>query len=71
MPYFEQNARTGAGHLGIDLVGRDLEDRLIFFDTLTDLFQPFRNGSLGDRLTHLRHHDFNDHKLSENQISIE
>ena len=55
------DARRRRGHLGVDLVGRDLEERFVGLDGLADLLEPLRDGSLGDGLTELRHrhvHDF-------------
>ena len=45
------------GHLGVDLVGRHLEQRLVRVDLLADLLEPLRDRALGDRLTELRHRD--------------
>ncbi len=48
-------ARHGRGHLGVDLVGRHFEQDLVLVDVLADLFEPFGDGSLGDRFTELGH----------------
>ncbi len=53
-----------ARDLGVDLVGRDLEQRLVALHLVADLHQPAGDGPLGDRLSHLGHHDFSSHKLS-------
>ena len=47
----------GRRHLGVDLVGRDLEQRLVGLDLLADLLQPLRDRPLGDGDAHLRHDD--------------
>jgi hypothetical protein len=52
-----QHAGSGCRDLGVDLVGRDLEQRLVAVDLVADLLEPLRNRSLGDGLAHLRHHD--------------
>ena len=54
-----QHARGGRGNLGVDLVGRDLEDRLVPRDRVAHLLHPAREGALGDRLAHLRHDHIN------------
>ena len=51
------DARCRARHLGVDLVGRDLEQRLVGLDRVADVLQPLRDGALGDGDAHLRHHD--------------
>ena len=43
--------------LRVDLVGRDLEQRLVGIDVLALLLQPLRDRPLGDGHAHLRHHD--------------
>ena len=45
-----QRAGHGGGDLGVDLVGGDLEQRLVDRDLVTDLLQPAGDGALGDRL---------------------
>ena len=50
---------TDDGNLGIDLVGRDLEDGLVALDLVADLLQPLRQRPLGDRFAHLGHDDVN------------
>ena len=50
-------AGRGRGHLGVDLVGRDLDDRLVRLDRVADLLGPLEHDALGDRLAHRRHHD--------------
>ena len=56
-----ENARLRRGDLGVDLVGRDLEDRLVPVHGLTDLLEPLGDGALGDGLTHLGHRHFGAH----------
>ena len=51
------HARGRRGHLGVDLVGRYLEERLVELDTLALLLQPLEDRSLDDRLAELRHLD--------------
>src|SRR2546422_544669 len=46
-----------ARNLGVDLVGRDLEQRLVEGDVVADLLQPLGDGALGHRHAHLGHHD--------------
>jgi hypothetical protein len=48
----------GRRDLGVDLVGRDLEQRLIARDFFAHTLQPACHGAFGDGLTHLRHGDF-------------
>ena len=45
------------GDLGVDLVGRHLEQRLVVGDRVADLLEPADDGPLGDRLAELRHRD--------------
>ena len=52
-----EDALAGARHLGVDLVGRDLEQRLVARDRLARLLEPLRDRALGDGHAHLRHHD--------------
>ena len=50
-------AARGRGDLGVDLVGRDLDDRLVGLDRVADRLGPLEHGPLGDRLAHRRHDD--------------
>ena len=50
-------AARGRGHLGVDLVRGDLDDRLVDLDAVADGLGPLEDRALGDRLAHLRHHD--------------
>ena len=43
-----EGARHGGGDLGVDLVGRDLEQWLVDLDAVTDVLQPAGDGPLGD-----------------------
>ena len=52
-----ERARSRARHLGVDLVGRDLEQRLVRLDVLALLLEPARDRPLRDGHAHLRHHD--------------
>ena len=51
----DHGARRGRGNFGVDLVRRDLDDRLVFRDGIAFLLVPFQDGSLGDRVPHRRH----------------
>ena len=42
-------------HLGVDLVGRHLEQRLVLGDLVADLLEPLRDRALGDGLAELGH----------------
>ena len=48
-------AAGGCGHLGVDLVGRDLEQRLVGVDVVADLLQPAGDRAFRDRLPQLGH----------------
>jgi hypothetical protein len=61
-PDLGEDAGGGRGNLGIDLVGRDLEQGLVAVDAVADLLDPPDDGALGDRLAHLRHEDVGWHK---------
>ncbi len=50
-----QHPRVGSRDLGIDLVGRDLEDRLVPLDRVSHLLDPARQRPFGNRLAHLGH----------------
>ena len=41
--------------LGVDLVGDDLDDRLVLVDVVADLLEPLPDGPLGDALAELGH----------------
>jgi hypothetical protein len=56
---------AGRWHLGIDLVGGDLKERLVGLDAVTDLLEPPRNRPFGDRLAQLRHGDVHERLLLE------
>ncbi len=49
--------RDGRRHLGVDLVGRHFEQRLVDADPFADLLAPSQHRALGDGLTELRHRD--------------
>ena len=53
----DHGAGRGSGNLGVDLVGGDLDDRLVFRDGIALLLVPFQDGALGDRVAHRRHDD--------------
>ena len=52
-----QRAGGRRGHLGVDLVGGDLDQRLVGLHRVAHLLQPLEHGALGDRLAHLGHRD--------------
>ncbi len=60
----QHDAGHGRGDLGVDLVGRDLEQRLVDGDGLADGLQPARDGALGDALAERRHLDGLRHDLA-------
>ena len=43
---------AGRGDLGVDLVGRDLDERLVGLDRVALLLVPLEDGALGHRLAH-------------------
>jgi len=47
-------------YLRVDLVGRDLDDRLVGLDVVADLLRPAGDGALGHAHAHLRHYDIDD-----------
>ena len=49
------HAGDGRGHLGVDLVGGDLEQRLVGLDVVADLLEPAGDRAFGDRLPQLGH----------------
>ncbi len=51
----EQRAAHGCGDLGVDLVGRDLEQRLVGGHLVADGLEPAGDGALGDALAERRH----------------
>ena len=50
-----QDPGRGGGDLGVHLVRRHLQQRLVRLHALAFLLQPARDGALGDALTELRH----------------
>ncbi len=50
-----QRAGHRRGDLGVDLVGRDLEQRLVDLDAVADTLEPARHGPFGDGLAERRH----------------
>ena len=63
-PDFGDDAGHGRRNLRIDLVGRNLEQRLITFDRVADLLDPAHDRAFRDRLAHLRHHDIGSHRTA-------
>ena len=58
--YFDlgKHACGGRGNLGIDFIGRDLEERLVLLHRVAGLFQPLGDGAFKNRLAHLGHDHF-------------
>ncbi len=54
---FADDTVAGARDLGVDLVRRDLEQRLVTSNGLTRLLEPLRDRSFRHGDTHLGHHD--------------
>ena len=59
-----QDAGGRRRDLGIHLVGRNLEQRLVAVDRVADLLDPADDRPFGDRLAHLGHHDVGCHSFS-------
>ena len=59
-----QPARARRGHLDRDLVGHDLDERLLFLDGVAHVLQPLADGPLDDGLAELRDDDRNRHGRS-------
>ena len=57
-------ARRGRRDLGVDLVGRDVDDRLLVLDPVAHLLAPLDDRALGDRDAHLRHDDVDQCRVS-------
>ena len=66
-----QHARGGRGNLGVDLVGRDLEQWLVERDRVPDLLEPPGDRALGDRLPQLRHRDVHSMFLPVSRAAID
>ena len=54
---FGDDPRARRRNFRVDLVSRDLEDRLVALHLVAHFLQPLRKRALGDRLAHLRHDD--------------
>ena len=52
-----QHARGRRRDLGVHLVGRDLEERLVAIDRVADLLDPADDRAFRNRFAHLGHHD--------------
>ena len=50
-----QDAGEGRGHLGVDLVGDDLEEGLVLGDSVARLLEPLADRALSDTLAELGH----------------
>ena len=53
---FFQDAFGRAGYFGVDLIGSDLEHRLVLFNGIAGLLVPFQDGGFHDTFTHFRHY---------------
>jgi hypothetical protein len=58
-----ERASRGRRNLGVDLIGRDFEQRLITFDVVANVLQPFCDGAFRDGFAHLRHYYFSRHGI--------
>ena len=69
LAFLDADLRDHAGgrrrNLGVDLVGRNLEQRLVAIDRVADFLDPADDRALGNRLAHLRHHDISGHINSQ------
>jgi hypothetical protein len=54
-------SRRARRNLGVDLVGRDLDDVLVGLDRVALLLEPLGDGALDDGLAELRHLDLGSH----------
>ena len=54
-PNLGDRSTEGSGDLGVDLVGRHLEQHLVLGDGVTDLLEPSGDGPFGDGLAQLGH----------------
>ena len=59
-----ERAGGGRGDLGVHLVGRDLDDRLVLGDRVAGLLGPLEDRALGDRLAHRGHLDLDHGRLA-------
>ncbi len=57
-----EDAADRRGDFGVDLVGRNLDERFVLLDAVADFLEPLRDGPLGDGLTELGHHDRRRHQ---------
>ena len=60
-PDLQQGAGDRRGDLGVDLVGGDLEQRLVDRHGVADLLEPAGDGAFGDRFTEGGESDFGGH----------
>jgi hypothetical protein len=58
-----QESSARGRNLRVDLVGGDLEERLVGFDAVAHPFQPPGDGALGDRFPELGHGDVHERLL--------
>src|SRR5690606_33902670 len=54
---FDEAAYVGRGHLGVHLVGRDLQERLVLLDLVADLLLPLEDAAFHDAFAHFGHDD--------------
>jgi hypothetical protein len=55
----DEGAGCGRRNLGVDLVGGDLDERLVGLDRFALLLVPLQDGALADRLAHRRERHLN------------
>jgi hypothetical protein len=59
LAFLDQDLGEYAGahglHFGVDLVGGNLEDRLVALDRITNLLEPFCQRAFGERFAHRGH----------------
>ena len=60
-PDFAQHARYGSGHLNGDLVGLELDQRLVDFDLVAGLLEPLADDRFRDAFAQSRHANFRRH----------
>ena len=74
LAFLDQHLRQHAGgrrrNLGVDLVGRDLEQRLVALHAFAGLLQPLGQRSFDDAFAHLGHHDVDHMVLSVSELRL-
>jgi hypothetical protein len=56
------HARNRRRHFGVDLVGRNLDERFVLLNRIADLLEPLRDSPFSDRLAQLRHRNRRGHQ---------